>query len=96
MEEYTENCNASQEAFVFNDILTNIAGSSAALLSFLGLLFNFVTVCALLLHSPIRHHVTTPFVISLAMSDLLFSAAILPLLAIKFFSKYDFIYGKNN
>ena len=87
MEEYTENCNASQEVFVFNDILTNIAGSSAALLSFLGTTSNFVTICALLLHSPIRNHCTTPFIISLAMSDLLFSAVILPLLSVKFFAK---------
>ena len=73
--------------FVFGLPETLAAGSSATLLGILGLLSNLITICALLLHAPIRNHVTTPFVISLAFSDLLFSSTILPLLAIKFFSQ---------
>ena len=79
-------CNGTD--IVFSEIEAYITGSGATLLSFLGLTFNLITICALLLHVPVRNHVTTPFVISLACSDLLFSTTILPLQAIKFFNRY--------
>ena len=87
MSNITQCSNVSDPDFVFGIPETLAAGSSATLLGILGLLSNLITICALLLHAPIRNHVTTPFVISLAFSDLLFSSTILPLLAIKFFSQ---------
>ena len=63
-----------------------MTGSSAIVISILGILFNIITILALLNHAPIRKHVTTPFVISLAFSDFLFSCTVLPLMAIRFIS----------
>ena len=67
----------------------HILGSAATLISLLGMVFNVVTIAALLNHTPIRRHVTTPFVISLAFSDLLFSITVLPVMAVRFFTEYD-------
>ena len=59
------------------------------MISLLGMVLNGVTIAALLNHTPIRRHVTTPFVISLAFSDLLFSVTVLPVMAVRFFTEYD-------
>ena len=63
------------------------SGTSATFLSITGAGLNLVTILALLDYYPVREHVTTPFVISLACSDLLFSTVILPLMAIRFFAQ---------
>lgn len=78
--------------FVFGTLDQVLAGTTASMCSFFGTLFNLVTICALLNHRPLRIHVTTPFVISLATSDLLFSAVTLPLMAIRFYAG-DWIVG---
>ena len=41
----------------------------------------------ILKYKPIRTHVTTPFVVSLSTSDMLFSALVLPILCIRFVSR---------
>lgn len=48
---------------------------------------NLVTVIALLRCSKLRHHATTAFVISLAMSDLLFCSINLPLTASRYINQ---------
>ncbi|GFG30616.1 hypothetical protein Cfor_05178, partial [Coptotermes formosanus] len=48
---------------------------------------NLITVIALLRCSKLRHHATTAFVISLAMSDLLFCSINLPLTASRFINQ---------
>lgn len=48
---------------------------------------NLITVIALLRCSKLRHHATTAFVISLAMSDLLFCSINLPLTASRYINQ---------
>lgn len=75
------------EPFAFDPIDSVLAGSAATFLSLLGMTFNLVTILALLNHLPLRKHVTTPFVISLAVSDFMFSSCILPIMATRFYSR---------
>ena len=84
---YCEDENGTEIKYVFSDYDSVLAGSSASVCSLLGMAFNIVTILALLNHTPLRRHVTTPFVISLAFSDFLFSFAVLPLMAIRFFAQ---------
>ena len=77
--------NGTEEKFVFPYISAIWAASSATTFSIFGVSFNLLTILSLLNHTPVRKHVTTPFVISLAFSDLIFSGAILPMMAIRFF-----------
>ncbi len=62
-------------------------GALAAVCCFLGTLLNLCAVAGLLHFPKTRAHVTTPFVVSLAASDLCFSVIALPMLAIKFFAR---------
>ena len=72
--------------YVFDDGGLSIwAGTGATLCSIMGATFNLITIMALLNDLSMRKHITTPFVISLATSDLLFSIIILPLMAARFF-----------
>ncbi len=82
--------------FVFSSGDAILAGCSATTFAILGLVFNIVTILAVINHKPVRVHVTTPFVISLAFSDLLFSSVILPLMAIRFFAKWVLNFRCNN
>lgn len=59
------------------------AGSAAVVCSFLGLAGNLLTAAVLMGHPGLRRHSTTPFLASLAFSDLLFSGFNLPLLAVR-------------
>ena len=66
---------------------TMIAGLAACLLSLLGIFGNLVTILGLLRDSRLRGQATTVFVISLAVSDLLFCAINLPLTAVKYLQR---------
>ena len=55
----------------------------AIICSVLGVLGNGSTLAVLFGDAPIRRHPTTPFLASLAFSDLIFSAFNLPLLAVR-------------
>lgn len=79
--------NGQETKFVFSDRDAILGGGSATIIALTGLLLNIVTISAVLNHKPVRMHVTTPFVISLAFSDTCFSGLILPLMAIRFFAK---------
>ena len=79
-------CQGSENDFAFSAIDSILAGSAATFLAFLGMTFNLITIFSLLNHLPLRKHVTTPFVISLAVSDFMFSTCILPIMAIRFYS----------
>ena len=73
--------------FVFSSFDSVLAGFASALIALMGVLFNLSTIGAMLNHHPVRKHVTTPFIVSLAFSDFLFSAVILPLMSIRFFAE---------
>ena len=88
-------CNSSNpcEQFVFSTAQSLTAGVSASALALVGSVLNLVTIVALLRYSKTRYHVTTPFVISLAFSDFLFSSVTLPTLAVKFFARFERLTG---
>lgn len=66
---------------------TLAAGLAAVLLAVLGLAGNLVTVASLASHPRLRRQPTTLFVISLAVSDLLFCAVNLPITALRYFQR---------
>ena len=70
--------------FVYTDTQAAFAGVSSIIIAVIGFAFNMLTILALLNYKKIRVHVTTPFVISLSTSDMLFSGLVLPLQGIKF------------
>lgn len=63
---------------------TVFAAVAASIFSVVGVIGNLITVVALLRCQKLRVHATTAFVISLAVSDLLFSAINLPLTASRY------------
>lgn len=64
--------------------VTIIAAVCAILFSVVGILGNLITVLALLKYARLRKHATTAFVISLSVSDLIFSSVNLPLTASRY------------
>ncbi|XP_034831352.1 protein trapped in endoderm-1 isoform X1 [Maniola hyperantus] len=63
---------------------TILAAACACIFSIVGVLGNFITTVALLMHPKLRGHVTTMFVLSLCVSDLLFCSINLPLTASRY------------
>ncbi|KAK2583806.1 hypothetical protein KPH14_009705 [Odynerus spinipes] len=66
---------------------TIAAAVCAIIFSVVGILGNLVTVIALLKYTRLRRHATTAFVISLSVSDLIFSAVNLPLTASRYLNE---------
>ncbi|XP_003485278.1 protein trapped in endoderm-1 [Bombus impatiens] len=64
--------------------VTMAAAICAIIFSIVGVAGNLVTVIALLRYTRLRRHATTAFVISLSISDLIFSAVNLPLTASRY------------
>ncbi|XP_060802673.1 protein trapped in endoderm-1 isoform X2 [Amyelois transitella] len=60
---------------------TILAAACACIFSAVGVVGNLITTVALLMHPKLRTHVTTMFVLSLCVSDLLFCSINLPLTA---------------
>nr|AXY83426.1 putative gustatory receptor 10 [Conopomorpha sinensis] len=71
---------------------TVLAAVCAIIFSIVGVLGNFITTVALLMHPKLRGHVTTKFVLSLCVSDLLFCAINLPLTSNRFI-KEEWTFG---
>jgi hypothetical protein len=76
---------------IIDETSSQVAAWAAVLCSVLGVIGNCLTVYVLLKKKSLRQHSTTPFLLSLALSDLLFSAFNLPLMAVRFFEK-DWIF----
>ena len=72
---------------IFPVLQSGLLGISAALLSLLGTLANSLLICGLLASPRIRGLVTTPFILSVLVSDLLFSLLLLPTQAARFLSR---------
>ncbi|KAF7396503.1 protein trapped in endoderm-1 [Vespula maculifrons] len=76
------------EAFKHYSRSATIAAAICAIIfSIVGILGNLVTVIALLKYTRLRRHATTAFVISLSVSDLIFSAVNLPLTASRYLNE---------
>lgn len=71
----------------FSRSLSLIAAVAALVLCLLGVFGNLLTVVALLKDKKLRQKPTTSFVISLALSDLLFCTINLPLTAVRYFQQ---------
>ncbi|XP_012215250.1 protein trapped in endoderm-1 [Linepithema humile] len=71
----------------FTRSATIVAAACAITFSIIGVLGNLVTVIALLKYARLRRHATTAFVISLSISDLIFSAVNLPLTASRYLNE---------
>jgi len=69
----------------FPTSLTLFAAIAALVLSLLGVSGNLVTVIALIKDKKLRKKATTSFIISLAVSDLMFCSINLPLTAVRYF-----------
>ncbi|XP_034171784.2 trapped in endoderm 1 [Osmia lignaria lignaria] len=67
--------------------VTIAAAVCAIIFSIVGVAGNLVTVIALLKYTRLRRHATTAFVISLSISDLIFSAVNLPLTASRYLNE---------
>ena len=74
---------------IFSPTETTILGISAILLALLGTMANGLLIGSLLLAPRIRALSTTPFIISLCTSDLLFSIYVLPVLAAKLLNREE-------
>ena len=62
-----------------------VAGSAAGVISITGASLNLITILALMGFTRTRAQITTPFIISLATADFVFSSVTLMFLSIKFF-----------
>ena len=67
-----------------------IAGLGATIQSIAGTFLNLLVILALLNNDNLRKQYFTPSIISLSMTDLLFSMFTLPMLAIRYFVQYVF------
>jgi len=74
----------SEKNIYYSRPATVFAAVAASIFTIVGVLGNLLTVVALLRCQKLRSHATTAFVISLAVSDLLFSAINLPLTASRY------------
>ena len=72
---------------LFDEDISNVAAWAAVICSILGCVGNSLTILVLLCKPTLRKHSTTPFLLSLAFSDLGFSAFNLPLTAARFFTR---------
>jgi len=74
----------NDDLFVFGDGASVFAAIFAVLFAILGICLNILVIVALLHYRRTRQHVTTPFIISLSISDLVYSGFILPIMAARF------------
>lgn len=72
---------------LYDEVSSNFAAWSAVICCVFGIVGNSTTLFVLLKSRTIRRHATTPFLVSLAFSDLIFSSFNLPLLAHRFFHR---------
>ncbi|XP_047517054.1 protein trapped in endoderm-1 isoform X1 [Pieris napi] len=66
---------------------TILAAACACIFSMVGVIGNLITTVALVMHPKLRGHVTTMFVLSLCVSDLLFCSINLPLTASRYINE---------
>lgn len=93
--DFGSNCtfiNGTAKGFVYSHSDAMAAGIAATFYTIFGTFLNLVIILALLNHKSTRRHVTTPFIISLSLSDTLFSCIVLPIQATTYFAK-DWIAG---
>ena len=73
--------------FVYSETQSVLTGICAAVIGVLGAVLNSIIIVALIKNSNIRKEDFTPFILSLALSDLLFCVLVLPFNAARFFQR---------
>jgi len=73
--------------FVFGDGDSLFITIFASIFSALGIILNMLVIVAVLNYPITRKHATTPFILSITFSDLIYSAFILPIMAKRFHQK---------
>jgi len=85
--------NLDNHDFVFGQGASVFASVFAAIFSVTGFGLNLLVIVSLLLYRRTREHVTTPFIVSLSISDFIYSAFILPIFSIRFATRASPICG---
>ena len=73
--------------YVYNEEASIIAGIGATVQGITGFTLNLLIVIVLLKNSNLRKEWLTPYILSLAAADILYSGVLLPILAIKYFAR---------
>ena len=76
-------------SFAYSDVEANLGGVIFGLESAAGTLLNFVLIVALLKNSEIRKEYITKTIISILITDFLFSIFFLPIQSLRFFKRYQ-------
>eukprot|EP00094_Tigriopus_californicus_P002825 TCALIF_02724-PA protein Name:"Similar to Tre1 Protein trapped in endoderm-1 (Drosophila melanogaster)" AED:0.18 eAED:0.19 QI:0/0.12/0/0.77/1/1/9/0/1136 len=74
-----------EESPLYDEVTSKVAAWSAVIFCALGILGNATALFVLIKNKSLRHHPTTPYLISLTLMDLIFSGFNLPLSAHRFF-----------
>ena len=75
------------ETMVYTVTDSNTMAIAAIILSILGFSINLLTILSLLLNNGVRKHISTPHILSVLFTDLVFCSFILPILAIRFYTR---------
>lgn len=74
--------------YVYSEAVSVIGGLGALITGIGGSMLNLLVIIAFMKTPSLRKEYLTPFMVSLAMTDLIFSAIALPMLAIGYFARY--------
>ena len=79
--------NENDTSFAYSDTEADVAGVIFGLESVAGTLLNFVLIVALLKNSEIRKEYMTKNIVSILITDFLFSVFFLPIMSLRFFKR---------
>ena len=77
--------------YVYSEAVSMVGGFGALMTGIVGSTLNLLVIFALLNTPSLRKEYLTPFMVSLALTDLLFSAIALPMRAVSYFIRYKFM-----
>ena len=79
--------NDTSTGFLYTNTESMVGGLVYAFTGIAGFILNFLVIIALMKTPSLRNEYLTPFIISLALTDVLFSALALPLRAVSYFAR---------
>ena len=82
--------------YAYSEAVSLIGGLGAEIIGMIGFTLNLFVIIALTKTPGLRKEYLTPFMISLSLTDFLFSAIPLPMTAVRYFLRYVFIYVELN
>ena len=84
---WTLQTNFTDTTFVYSDVESNVAGVIFTLQSIVGSILNFLLIVALLRNSKIRKEYLTKTIVSIAITDFIWSVWVLPNVSVHFFTR---------